>query len=169
MNLFHWGFDKLYPLIRYYHETWKKNEWFTKIEPQIWLGGAPTHPQDYQFLRENGINSVVNIRAEREDDLIFYKAHGINHLQLKVFDMIVPSDEILTAGVDWIKQEIDQGRDVLVHCAKGRGRSATLLAAYFMREKGMTFDEAVAHMTEKRPLTKLEPRHFRKLEKWNVR
>ncbi len=142
--------------------------WFTQITPQLWLGGAPAYPSDYQALLDLGINAVVNIRAERDDDVDFYAAHDIRYVRFSVPDVMVPDGEILTEATDWIAEQVADGRVVLVHCAKGRGRSATLLAAYFMREQGMTFDEAVETMKSKRSLTKLEARHQRVLEPWLV-
>jgi atypical dual specificity phosphatase len=132
----------------------------------LWIGGAPTYGRDYAFLLHQGIRAVMNIRAERADDLAFYDRHGITHVRYLVPDVGVPDSSTITAAVDWIAQQVADGRPVLIHCAKGRGRSATLLAGYLMREAGFTFEDAEALIRSKRSLTKLEDRHRRQLETW---
>jgi protein-tyrosine phosphatase len=172
MNPFHWAFDQLYPVIRFYHEKVSDNVWFTQITPDgaigetLWLGGAPTYRRDYQFLLEHAIDAVVDIREERSSDLDFYAQHGIQHTKLKVLDVTVPSPDVLDAGVAWMQAQAAQGRSVLVHCAKGRGRSATLLAAYLMKAHGLSFEQARDLLTGKRRLVKLEDRHQKVLEAW---
>jgi protein-tyrosine phosphatase len=172
MNPLHWAFDKLYPAIRFYHEKVSDNLWYTQIAPHdditetLWLGGAPTYTRDYQFLIDHGIDAVVDIRAERSSDLDFYAQHGIEHTKLKVLDVTVPSAEVLDAGVQWMQEQASQGRSILVHCAKGRGRSATLVAAYLMKVHGLSFEQAEALLVGKRRLVKLEARHQKVLEGW---
>ena len=62
--------------------------------------------------------------------------------------------------------QLADGRTVLVHCAKGRGRSATVLAAYLMKTEGMSFDAVRDLLHSRRELVKLEDRHRRVLESW---
>jgi atypical dual specificity phosphatase len=166
MNPFHWLFDKFYPIIRFVYERIQGHAWFDEVTPQLWLGGAPTYDRDYDFLREAGITAVVNIRAERDDDREFYEQNGIDYLRLKVPDVMVPSADDLDKGAAFINEHVNRGDVVLVHCAKGRGRSATLLAAYLMRFRNLSYEQAKSLLVSKRSLVHLQTRHRKTLESW---
>lgn len=172
LSLGHRLFDKLFPTIRFNYERIQHHPWFSQITPadrvpaELWLGGAPHYPRDYDFIAQHNIRAVVNIRSERADDEAFYAAHDIAHLRLLVPDVWVPDEEAITQGVDWMKAQVTEGRSILVHCAKGRGRSATILAAYLMREAGFTYEEARDLLKSKRKLSKLEERHEVVLKDW---
>ena len=140
--------------------------WFSQVTPTLWLGGAPTYRRDFDEILRLGISAVVDIRAERVTDTAFMDAHDIAHRQYRVPDVTVPSEDVLTDAVDWIAAQVLEGRVVLIHCAKGRGRSATVLAAYLMDVEGMSFAEVDTLLTTKRPLVKLQARHRRVLESW---
>jgi atypical dual specificity phosphatase len=166
MNPIHWTFDKLYPTIRFVYERVQGHEWFDQMTSQIWMGGAPTYDRDYEYLLDNGINAVVDVREEREDDRRLYEENNIDYLKLKVLDVMVPSDEQLDVGTAFINEHVMNGGRVLIHCAKGRGRSATMLAAYLMRYEGLSYDEAKELMLSNRPLVNLQGRHQKALEQW---
>lgn len=168
MNPIHWIFDKFYPAIRFTYEKVQGQRWFDRITPALWLGGAPTYDRDYQFLLDNGITAVLDMRAEREGDRAFYAAHDISYHRIEVLDVTVPNPAQIEEGVRWMEQQVADDRTVLVHCAKGRGRSATLLAAYLMRDEGLSFDAARDKMRIIRPLVKLEERHRARLADWQA-
>jgi protein-tyrosine phosphatase len=167
MTPFHYVFDKFYPLIRFFYERILGHRWFDQVSDQIWLGGAPHYPRDYEYLLELGIDAVVNIRAERHDDFKLYERHGIEYLRLNVPDVMVPSPEILDEGVEFIHKHVEAGDSVLIHCAKGRGRSVALLAAYFMRHGDLTYEQVDRLLRDKRPLSNLQARHRAVLEPWH--
>ncbi len=166
LSLFHRGFDKLYPAIRFTYERVQGHVWFTEVTPQLWLGGAPTYERDFDALLTFGITAVVDMRAERASEPAWFEEHGVALRQYRVPDVTVPGAEVLDDAVPWIADRVAEGRTILIHCAKGRGRSATVLAAYLMRAEGMTFDEVDALLVSKRKLVKLEDRHRKVLDSW---
>lgn len=159
MNPAHWVFDKFYPAIRFTYERVQGHRWFDEIAPNLWVGGAPTYDRDRQFLLDSGITAVLDMRAERTGPTDFYAAHDIAYHRVPVLDVMVPGKDQLAEAVAWVDKQMDDGRTVLVHCAKGRGRSAIVVAATLMQQDGLSFDEARELMESKRPLTKLETRH----------
>jgi hypothetical protein len=166
LGLFHRGFDRLYPAIRFTYERLMGHVWFSQITPTLWLGGAPTYERDFDAVLTLGITAVVDMRAERTSEPAWFEQHGVALRQYRVPDVTVPDESVLDDAVPWITDRLAEGRTVLIHCAKGRGRSATVLAAYLMQAKGMSFDEVEDLLVSKRKLVKLEDRHRRVLEPW---
>lgn len=166
LGVLHRGFDRLYPAIRYTYEEILGHDWFTQVTPSLWLGGAPSRRKDLDSLVTLGITAVVDTRAERSSPEAFYAEHDIAFRRYQVPDLGVPGPDVLTDAVVWLGERIAEGRVVLIHCAKGRGRSATILAAYLMDTEGLTFDQVQELLRIKRPLVKLQDRHRRVLEAW---
>lgn len=61
------------------------------------------------------------------------------------------------------------GKDVVVHCFAGQQRSATVVAAYVMRQTGWTPEQTVEFIKSKKPDAFLGGVHFMdSLKKFNV-
>jgi protein-tyrosine phosphatase len=56
--------------------------------------------------------------------------------------------------------------NVLVHCHAGVSRSATLVIAYLMQEKRLTFDEAFSYASKFRPVIFPNQGFQKQLKEW---
>ena len=59
-----------------------------------------------------------------------------------------PIFECFDEAFDFIEQGLKSGV-VLVHCAQGRSRSATIVLMYLMRSKRITFKKALSYLKER--------------------
>ncbi len=70
---------------------------------------------------------------------------------LKTRDYGAPSLNELFKVVEYMDNQIIKNRPVLVHCAAGKGRTGTLLAAYLIKKNGLNPKEAIEKIRLLRP------------------
>lgn len=122
--------------------------------PQLAVGAKFPMDEAWRLARELGITHVVDVRGECCDDEHVLRRHGVTLLSLPTQDRCAVSQEMLDHGVTWVRQHLDRGRKVFIHCEYGIGRSA-LLALCVMTSHGLTPLDALA--TLKRARWKVSP------------
>ncbi|MGH2461881.1 MAG: HAD-IA family hydrolase [Chloroflexota bacterium] len=119
------------------------------LRPNLAIGGR-VDPINVPRLATLGIGGVVDLRAEESDDLALLARHGMRFLHLPMLDCHPLTGEQMREGSRWVAEQNAAGRNVLIHCHHGVGRSVMLAAAVLIRE-GATVDDALAWIKSRRP------------------
>ncbi len=103
-----------------------------RVAERVWIGRTPTT----RDVRRHGFTALVDLTAEMPrwaaaDASLAYAA-------VPQLDLVVPSCAQLAAAVEAIERLHAQGRDVLVHCALGYGRSVLCAAAWLAARRGLS-------------------------------
>lgn len=127
----------------------------------VYIGSLATATNPH-WLRENNIGYIINLSGMRYPS------------ELPVHDIDMPDAAVTTENMDGYTAKFNNGvsiltrargngKRVLVHCAAGINRSATLIAFYLI-EGGCTYDQVVQILTtanKKRGLDVLTNPSFR--------
>jgi dual specificity phosphatase 12 len=122
-----------------------------EIIPGLWLGSRYA-ALDQKWLGEKNIKSVFNCTKD-----IPYVETIQRKYRVPVDDNLQPV-EIRNLGfwsyevVFKMIREYQTGQPMLVHCAAGMQRSAACVAMFLIATKGLTPDEAVKYIQDRRPI-----------------
>jgi predicted protein tyrosine phosphatase len=120
---------------------------YCQVTPNLYVGSQHNR-FGKRMLERQGFQACVNMRIEKDD-----AARGLalsRYLHLPTVDDEAPSTEHLKLGVDFIREVIQSGGKVYIHCGAGVGRAPTMAAVYLIAE-GYTLDEALALIRKVRP------------------
>lgn len=125
----------------------------SQIVEGIWLGDA-SDAMDIDTLNKHGIDSVVNCAEKHTLTCAEFYPFGWNYLGLECDD--AANYDILGKHmrefIAFMDKCVGEKKKVLVHCAAGINRSATLLIAYLVRRRGMCLKDAISLCFKQRPI-----------------
>jgi protein-tyrosine phosphatase len=115
-------------------------------------------------LLSKGVRADISLEKDRTD-----APDGVDYfLWLPTEDGKAPSPKNLEAGVKFLDFLISNKIKTFVHCKNGHGRAPTLFAAYLI-SRGMSVQDAIKLMTDKRPAVHLNEAQIQALNEFKER
>jgi len=127
------------------------------IDTKLAGSGTPMTAEQYEWLIKNNIRSIVTVREFplpkkwlTHNNISLVKNNDYKFEYVK--DYGVPTLEVLDDIVNYIDYKINQEKKaVMVHCAAGKGRTGTVLAAYLMKQENLSSSDAIKKIRIIRP------------------
>jgi protein tyrosine/serine phosphatase len=110
----------------------------------IWQGklsrsGKPKNEEGWKWLRQQGVNGIVNFRARNDVD---YKQYGFEeYLWIPMDNGRLPTEAEAETYLAWIQSPANQ--PVIIQCAEGKDRTGMMAALARYAIDGWSIEEAI--------------------------
>ncbi|KAM3137850.1 hypothetical protein pb186bvf_010093 [Paramecium bursaria] len=129
------------------------------LNGNLYLGNLDA-AKDKQLLKNLNITNVLSICTEE----IMKFDKRINHLSIEIRDQLGSDiSRIFEQSYTFIDNALSSGQNVLVHCAAGISRSATIVIAYIMKKNKIFLQKAFKRVKDARPYIRPNPHFIKQL------
>ena len=118
-------------------------------QPHLAALAHPDTADDLIWLRRNGIDVLISL-TEDPAPRTWVNDAGLMLVHVPVPDMEAPTVRQFEVILDTVRRATAAGMGTAIHCAAGKGRTGTVLAAYFV-SKGLTAKAAIEKVRALRP------------------
>jgi protein-tyrosine phosphatase len=126
-------------------EEWDAHE----IIPNLYLGSMEAESVDYKKLQQRNITHVLTsgfgLQRHHETNL---KYHKIGAVDVSFYNIV----NDLPKCIEFIESALESDGAILVHCAAGVSRSASIVIGYLMQKNQWKFSEALNEVRKKRKI-----------------
>lgn len=138
---------------------WVDGPWSGKLAVAARPRGGDWLPNEIAGWKQAGISSVLSLLTQEEEhdldlrrEAVEVRKSGLEFSSLPIPDRQVPPSEAKVTGMlDKVSRELAAGKNVLVHCRQGIGRSG-LVAACLLIKNGMSPGAAMEAVSAARGL-----------------
>jgi hypothetical protein len=124
------------------------------LAPGLFIGRLP-FPSERSWVREAGVDAVLSLCWEFTDPSGAGREPRLEMGRVPILDGAAPTDGQFEEAVRWVAARRAEGRCVLIHCAQGHGRTATIAAAVLVRLGLATnVEQALPMIRAARPLAR---------------
>ncbi len=119
---------------------------FDWITENIAVGGAQDQTDPHLILAR-GIEAILNCSINYDTHHVFLKAYK----KIPTYNGEAFEPKQIQEGIQFIQDQIEKGRKLLIACNAGTNRSVAMLICWFCGTKGMRVKDALALIQEIHP------------------